>query len=265
MVARTANGNAVAFAFAVGLGAGVFVFDRFYSLPDNAPQAFRIALGLFFGSASAYAVGDWIYKLIEKRRHEREAAQEAQSDKAAQARRRELGRYADIVESTSAAVRALAESEAARKGWIGNDVNFDPDIKVIVEKFRKARDLQKVADKLSALHNPTFEDRELLSEAKATIGQLESVARKRAELIAKCATEAELIDKSLKQERADAKTAEQRAELHAELSGMLYGITATPDTASLDSAAADGVMARVQAYREIKNQLQLVRDETHRP
>lgn len=43
------------------------------------------------------------------------------------------------------------------------------------------------------------------------------------------------------------------------LSAMLYGIEATPEATPTDSAA-DAVMARVQAYREIKNQIQQARD-----
>lgn len=44
---------------------------------------------------------------------------------------------------------------------------------------------------------------------------------------------------------------------------MLYGIEATPDTTPTDSAA-DAVMARVQAYREIKNQIQRARADGFR-
>jgi hypothetical protein len=40
---------------------------------------------------------------------------------------------------------------------------------------------------------------------------------------------------------------------------MLYGIEAAPETTPTDSAA-EAVMARVQAYREIKNQIQQSRD-----
>ncbi|MDZ7887695.1 MAG: hypothetical protein U5N53_34570 [Mycobacterium sp.] len=57
--------------------------------------------------------------------------------------------------------------------------------------------------------------------------------------------------KSLRTEREDAKGVEQRAELHGTLSAMLYGIEAAPDKAPTNSAV-DGVMARVQAYREIE-------------
>lgn len=77
----------------------------------------------------------------------------------------------------------------------------------------------------------------------------------RVKLIEKCAAEAEAVDESLRKERADARTAEQRARLHAKLSSMLYGIQATPDTGPLDSTA-DAVIARVEAYREIKHQIQ---------
>ena len=41
---------------------------------------------------------------------------------------------------------------------------------------------------------------------------------------------------------------------------MLYGIEATPDTTPMDSAV-EAVMARVQAYREIKNQIQQARHD----
>jgi hypothetical protein len=113
------------------------------------------------------------------------------------------------------------------------------------------------------LDKPSVDDRRILAEAKTTAANLESAAIERAELIAKCATEAHLIDESLRNERADARTAEQRADLHGKLSAMLYGIEATPDTTQTDSAA-DAVMARVQAYREIKNQIQRGRDDGFR-
>ena len=81
-------------------------------------------------------------------------------------------------------------------------------------------------------------------------------------MIKKCALEVELIDKSLHDERQEAKTAGQRAELSAKLSAMLYGIEATPDVKPTETAT-DAVIARVWAYREIKNQIaiQHVRDD----
>ncbi|CQD07972.1 hypothetical protein BN970_01536 [Mycolicibacterium conceptionense] len=113
--------------------------------------------------------------------------------------------------------------------------------------------------KLSALDKPSAEDRAILAEAKTTAANLERAAIERVELVGKCAKEAQLIDVSLRTEREDARLAEQRAELHAKLSAMLYGIEATPAATQQDSAV-DAVMARVQAYREIKNQIQQARD-----
>lgn len=165
---------------------------------------------------------------------------------------------AALVESALGAVKQVAASEAARAGWLG-DVDFSADIKGITENFEKAHVLRGVIGKLSALDKPSAEDRAILAEAKTTAANLESAAIERVKLIGKCAEEAQLIDKSLRTEREDARVAAQRAELHAKLSAMLYGIEATPQTTQQDSAV-DAVMARVQAYREIKNQIQQARD-----
>lgn len=170
---------------------------------------------------------------------------------------------AEFVECALAAVKQVGESEAARTGWLG-DADFTADIEEITANFQKAHALRQVAKKLSALDKPSEDDRRILAEANTSIATLELTAIERVELIVQCAGEARLIDKSLSDERKDAQTAEQRAELHAKLSAMLYGIEAAPNTTPTDSAV-DAVMTRVQAYREIKNQLQLVRDETHRP
>lgn len=161
---------------------------------------------------------------------------------------------AALVQSAKASVQRVQRSEAARAGWLG-DVDFSADIAGITEKFQKAFALRKVADELSALDNPSVEDRNILNEAQASVSHLEQVAIERVKLIGKCAAEAELVDESLRTERKDARTAEQRAELHAKLSAMLYGVEAAPADPVL-STTADAVMARVQAYREIKNQIQ---------
>lgn len=167
--------------------------------------------------------------------------------------------YASIVETTLAAVRYdIGGSEAARAGLLG-DIDFDADIRGIADNLRKAHGLQKVANTLASLDKPSAEDRKILAEAKATVAKLETAALNRVELIAKCATEAQLVDKSLHDDRQDAKTSAQRAELHAKLAAMLYGIEASPDTAPTDSAA-DAVLLRVGAYREIKNQIRQVPD-----
>lgn len=167
-------------------------------------------------------------------------------------------RYASSVEATRATVRDIRYSEAARSGLLG-DIDFDADIRGITDNLRKAYELQKVADKLAALDKPSADDRKILAEAKTTVAKLETAALNRVELIAKCAAEAKLIDKSLHEERQDATTSAKRAELNAKLAAMLYGIEATPDTTPTESAV-DAVLMRVEAYREIKNQIRLGRD-----
>lgn len=239
------------------------------------PKPVWIALGI----VTVIAVVSWgackAVAALEKRSYEaQERARVEQAALAADAKRqredrvrKERQRRIDtlgkpntaLVESALSAVKQVVASEAARAGWLG-DVDFSADIKGITDNFEKAHALRGVIGKLSALDKPRAEDRKILAEAKTTAANLEVAAIERVELIGKCAKEAQLIDKSLHTEREDARVAEQRAELHAKLSAMLYGIEATPETTQQDSAV-DAVMARVQAYREIKNQIQQARDE----
>ena len=257
----------------VGKGiAGLIVFV--IVLIALIPKEIWIALGVVAGGAILIGFTAWAtseYKKSRAAAEERARAERAargaaekrereeKARKKKQQRIRALGKEnAALVESAMAAVRQVGASEAARTGWLG-DVDFTADIQQITDNFQKAHALRKVADELSALDKPSPDDRRILAEAETTVANLELAAVERVELIGKCATEARLIDKSLSDERKDARTAEQRAELHAKLSGLLYGIEAAPDTTPTDSAA-DAVMARVQAYREIKSQIQQARD-----
>ena len=170
----------------------------------------------------------------------------------------ELGpKNAALVESARTAVRRVLVSEAAQAGWLG-DVDFTADLQAIEAPLRKEYSLKKLIGDLSALDNPSSDDRRILAEAIAAAAELERSATNRVNLIQQCAAEAEFIDKSLRAEREDARTAQKRAALHAELGAMLYGIEAAPDAMPAESAAADTVMSRVQAYREIKNQIQAI-------
>ena len=227
------------------------------------PKEVWIALGIGIGISILLWL---IYKAqIAHEERQAEAAKQARIREAAEAKRarqlfiESLGqKNAGLVDAARAAVNQVAASEAARAGWLG-DIDFTTDIAAITDKFQKAHALRQVAKDLSALDKPSADDRTILAEANTTIATLESAAIERVELIQRCAFEARSIDESLQAERADAKTAEQRAQLHAKLSAMLYGIEATPDFAPADSAA-DAVVARVQAYQEIKRQIMRVRD-----
>lgn len=252
----------------------ILIIAAVKKLIEAVPVELWIALGIMVGVGFLALVTSWFvsaYRESQAAAEERARAERAAQEAAAK-RERELKAQkekkrrietlgtdnAALVESALAAAKQVGASEAARTGWLG-DVDFTVDIRAITDKFQKAHALRRVADKLSALDKPSLDDRKILAEANTTIAGLEVAAVRQVELIVKCATEARLIDKSIREERKDARTAEQRAELHAKLSGMLYGIEATPD-ASPPESAADSVMARVQAYREIRNQIQLARD-----
>ncbi|OBJ98415.1 hypothetical protein A5638_10535 [Mycolicibacterium fortuitum] len=251
-------------------GAIFFLFVLIALVPKPVWIALEVIIVVVLVSWGAYkavvALEQRSYEAQQRARVE-QAAQAAQSKRQREERIRQekqrridtLGKQnAGRVESALSAVKQVAASEAARAGWLG-DVDFSADIKGITENFEKAHALRGVIGKLSALDKPSAEDRAILAEAKTTAANLEAAAIERVELIGKCAEEAQLIDKSLRTEREDARVAAQRAELHAKLSAMLYGIEATPQTTQQDSAV-EAVMARVQAYREIKNQIQQARD-----
>lgn len=254
-------------------GAGGLVFFVFV-LIALVPKPVWIVLGVitavtvvgWAGYKIVVALDQRSYEAQERKRIEQAALaadakhqREERIRKEKQQRIGTLGKQnAALVESALSSVKQVGASEAARAGWLG-DIDFSADVKAITGNFEKAHALRGVIGKLSALDKPSAEDRKILAEAKTTAANLEAVAIERVELIGKCAKEAQLIDKSLRTEREDARVAEQRAELHAKLSAMLYGIEASPETTQQDSAV-DAVMARVQAYREIKNQIQQARD-----
>jgi hypothetical protein len=256
------------------VGAYFFSFFIFVvvlvALVQIIPKPFWIGLGVAVGVTVllwlivivSSTVGDRKTAAPKRARPKASRAPQARAEAVRKANQRlveTLGeKNADLIQSARAAVTRVDASEAARAGWLG-DVDFAADIQAIAEKFEKAHALRQVTRDLSALDKPSADDRIILAEANATIAKLEFTAMERVELIQKCASEAHLIDESLHTERADAETAEQRAQLHAKLSAMLYGIEATPELPSNDSAA-DAVMARVQAYREIKREIQRARD-----
>lgn len=251
------------------VGVIIFVIVLIAAIPKEVWIALGVIVALTFVAWGLYL----LFVTLDKRRAEAEERARAERARKAEAAKREreerarkekqrridtLGKdNAALVESALAAVTQVAESEAAREGWLG-DVDFTADIKGITATFEKVHELRAVTSRLSVLDKPTADDRRILAEANRTIETLERAAIERVDLIGKCAKEARLIDTSLRTEREDAVVAEQRAELHAKLSAMLYGIEASPASPPSDSAV-DAVMARVQAYREIKNQIQQTR------
>ena len=174
-----------------------------------------------------------------------------------------LGKHgAALVKRAKSSVQRIVSSEAARTGWLG-EVEFTPDLEDIEANLLKARALRRKSDDLSALPKANDDDRKIIAEAKTTIAHLERRTKERVELLERCASEAHLIDESLRREREEVRLAEKREELHGELAAMLYGVEAAG--AVQTESAADAVMARVQAYREIKGQIERARDDTEAP
>ncbi|AVM00690.1 hypothetical protein C6V83_10820 [Gordonia iterans] len=190
------------------------------------------------------------------RAEERACAEREEWEKQQRARR--LGKKnARCLEAAIFGAQRIADSDAAREGWLG-DVDFGTDIASITDSFGKAAGLRETADRLAKLRSPGDDDRRIVAEARSAADALERSGTECADLIGRCAAEVQLIDQSLRREREEARTAQQRAELHRELSTMLYGIEAAPTPHSADSGAAR-VMTRVSGYREIKQQITLVR------
>jgi hypothetical protein len=203
-----------------------------------------------------------------RERARREAARRAQrarkeaklraAEQAAIKRRRkervnELGRAGvGLIEHAESAITRITLTEAAQTGWLGDlsDLDFSADLATITANVKQAQQLRNLADELKALPSPTAADRAMLDEAKAQTKRLEQRAKERAKLLADCASKAELIDKSLRDEREQARIAERRDDVRSRMSATLHGVDAMPDASQSD--ATDRVTAFVDAYQEIR-------------
>lgn len=165
---------------------------------------------------------------------------------------------AALVTRAKASVQGIVSSEAAREGWLG-DVDFTPDVEEIETNLSRAAALRRKSKELSALAKPNDDDRKIIAEATTETTRLELKTKKRVELLERCASEARLIDESLRTERDEIRLAAKREELHGELAAMLYQIEASGATPG--ESAAEAVIARVQAYREIKGQIERARGD----
>lgn len=192
--------------------------------------------------------------LEQKQERERKRALEQQRYQERRERATRLGKSnVKRVDAALDAVERIAGSEAAREGWLG-EVDFGSDIQDISGRFEQATRLRETADQLRKLSARTAEDNRVLGEAQDAIGELESSANRLVKLIKKCADEVGRIDVSIRKEREDAQTAEQRIELHGRLSAMLYGAETVSGDPEAESAASR-ILSRVEGYREIKQEL----------
>lgn len=237
-------------AFVVGLGGLIAAVAAL-------PKEFWIVVACVVGAvAIAWAASDcWN---TESPREQREKLLHGLGPAERERRSKIVGRrYAERFDGVLKAVDQISATEAARDGWLG-EVDFTDDLRCIFETFEKAIDLRRVTRKLSALAEPSVEDRRIMADARLAADTLDRPAIERIDLIKKCAKEAQRIDESLRKGRESARTALERAELHGQLHGLLYGIEMAPPVAPANSAA-ERVISRVAASQEIKNQIGEIR------
>lgn len=228
------------------------------------PKPLWITIVIVFGIAAVAIVGTLVRKDLGEQRQVRQAADRAAAEEQAQLERaRQSSRLGSEnvkrFEAAQAAAERVTHSDAAHEGWLG-EVDFTEDLRTVEENFEKSTALRVTAADLRALSDPTPDDRRILSDAQDAADRLESAAIRLVDLIGRCADEADLIDASLRKQHQDVENERRRAELHGDLSAMLYGVESAVD-GEPSEAGADRVMARVAAYREIIAEIARVRDQ----
>lgn len=155
-----------------------------------------------------------------------------------------------------AAVKRIAETEAAREGWLGDaaEINFSTDLLLTEDQLAKMVAIRAMIGEAKRLPNPTDDDKEMAKEAEAAVRKLEAAVRERIQMIEGCARKAEEVDETLRVERRRAAVAEQRDALRGRLGAMLSGVELTPDSPPSDSV--DAVNARAEAFRELKDSIE---------
>lgn len=155
-----------------------------------------------------------------------------------------------------AAVKRIAETEAAREGWLGDaaEINFSADLLLTEDQLAKMVAIRAMIGEAKRLPKPTDDDKEMAKEAEAAVRKLEAAVRERIQMIEGCARKAEEVDETLRAERRRAEEAEQRDALRGRLGAMLSGVELTPDSPPSDSV--DAVNTRAEAFRELKDSIE---------
>lgn len=189
------------------------------------------------------------------RRQAAETARALKQQKVLLVRRRsdEFGKDGvELLDKAERAIRRIVSSEAAREGWLG-ELDFRPDLSLIRTNLRSLRLLRAAMTDLSMLPHRNSDDIRTLQDAERVVAERNKSIRERVDMLGKCAREAEQIDRTLREEREQARVAARRDDALSRLHGMLYGVQAAPLGTASD--AADAVTARVSAFRELKGHI----------
>lgn len=153
------------------------------------------------------------------------------------------------------AVKRIGATEAAREGWLGDsrDISFSADLRLTEDQLAQIVTLRAKIGKAKRLPYGTDADKQMIKEAEAAAKRLETAVRERIKVIEGCARQAEEVDAILRDQRHRADVASQRDELRAQLAAMLSGVELAAQNQPSDSA--DAVLARVEAFRELKDSI----------
>lgn len=215
------------------------------------PSTARDVAGWFFEALwlvflLTIAVGGWLDKRRQETRARRLEMEKRQ-------RMLDLGAGgARLYEQAAASVDKIAESEAARSGWLGDSADFDfrADMRAIADNLRRAEEIRKVTAEASAIRHFTESDKRMLQDAQHAVAKLEDSVRQRVSLIGKCAQHADDIDRALRDDRERVDMAKRRDDLRRRLGPMIYG--AEPMSTETTSESVDVVTARAAAFQELK-------------
>lgn len=209
--------------------------------------------GIWLTGLTSVALWSWWEKETQKAEARRREIEKAERAAAKRQQRVDFGPEGfALYEEAEASASAIATSEAARAGWLGDPAEFDfrADLKTIADNLRRAYEIRSVAMDASSIKNFTESDKRMLQDAEREVTRLERSVIQRVGLIGKCAREANDIDRALREERENVEMAKQREELRGRLGPMLYGAHKTSSEAP--SEAADVVTARATAFHELK-------------
>lgn len=158
-----------------------------------------------------------------------------------------------LLEKAKSAVQAIARTEAAHEGWLGEPADFDfsADLAMISDTLLQARRIEKVVERTKKLPDPTRDDKAMVREAEASVRALRAEVKQRVKILDGCATQAHEVDRLLAEERRQQKLDEQRDEARRQLAAELFRVEARVEERESDTA--DAVAVRVAAFRELKN------------
>lgn len=169
---------------------------------------------------------------------------------------KELGPHGvALLDAAETAVGRIKRSEAASTGWLGDleDLDFKDDLTMIRENSRDTMKLSQLIEESRNLPNPSDTDTAMHDDARAKVKQLQSESRSRVKALQECADKAEQIDQSLRDEREQARIAEQRDDVRSRLEAQLYGVEAARPQAP--SQSLDKTNALAAAFMEIRGSL----------